>query len=101
MNKLPFGITVSSIINSTEGVEFDYSEHYFRKKNIGLKEVLIFKFLETPDDRIVKSIIFGVGNTKLIQEERDSQTKKLVAITTHEVNDNNQLVSVKFYEILF
>jgi hypothetical protein len=48
----------------------------------------------TPDEKLVKTVIVGVGNKKMIQEDRDPKTRKLLGITTHEVDDNDQLIAV-------
>ncbi len=48
----------------------------------------------TPDEKLVKTVILGVGNKKMIQEDRDPKTRKLLGITTHEVDDNDQLIAV-------
>ena len=48
----------------------------------------------TPDEKKVKTLIKGIGNKKMIQEDRDPKTRKLLGITTHEVDDNDQLIGV-------
>ncbi len=50
--------------------------------------------LVTPDERKVKSVIKAVDEKKFIQEDRDPKTNKLITIITHELNDNDQLVTV-------
>ena len=43
----------------------------------------------------MKSVITGVNSKKIIQEERDLKTNKLVGLITHEVDDNDELIGVK------
>ena len=49
----------------------------------------------TPDERKVKSLIIGTNSKKIMQEERDLNTNKLVGLISHEVDDNDQLIGVK------
>ena len=60
------------------------------------KQLKLCKFyiLVTPDDRKVISIVKGIGYRKIIQEEREIKTKKIIAIITHELDENDRLISV-------
>lgn len=38
--------------------------------------------------------VIGIGTRKMILEERDPASKKLVSITTSELDENDQLIGV-------
>ena len=55
-----------------------------------------FRYLnvETPDGRQTISLVVSQDQGKMRHEERDPKTRKLVSVTIHEVDENDQLVSV-------
>lgn len=92
--EFPLGLAITSVINCTDGVEFDYGI-CFESSTIS---TFLFTFtqiqLVTPDERKFKTKVIGIGTTKMRQEDRDPANNKLVSILTHEVDDNGQLIGV-------
>jgi hypothetical protein len=50
--------------------------------------------LVTPDGTKYKTTLREVSLRKIIQEDRDPKSKRLITLATHEVDENDQLISV-------
>ena len=90
-------VTVTSVINCTDGVEFNYS--LFQYFNIKIKIFIIHYFSlftkASPDETKYKTIIRKVSPRKIIQEDRDPISRTIKGIAVNEVNDDDQLIVVK------
>ena len=93
---MQFGITVSTVLNGTDGVEFDSSLLQFKKIHNACHIVFTNLFLESPNGKISKSTIRGFDDRKYIQEDKDPKTMKVYLKSVFEVNDNDEMISVKF-----
>ena len=56
--------------------------------------IKIYYLLATADGRFVRSVVTEISESEILQEEKDPKTKKLISLTTFQVNDNDQLITV-------